>query len=249
MAELELIDLGEHRLKGIATPVRVFQLGHGEFPTLRTPRERTGNIPIEINEFIGRGKEISDLVSGLAKHRVVTIVGPGGAGKTRLSLETATAAAATFPDGCWYIELAAVAEPEAVDLAFAAGLGLRAAAEGEVISGTVSMLKNKRLLMVVDNCEHVLDAAGTAIETIVRACPTVTVLATSREPLMVTGERLFPLSSLSHEDAQRLFIERASSEAPDLSSTTCNEGRSRSCASDSTGFHWPSNLPHPASER
>jgi predicted ATPase/class 3 adenylate cyclase len=216
VAELEMIDLGEHRLKGIATPVRVFQLGLGEFPTLRTPRERSGNIPIEINEFVGRAKEISDLVSGLGKHRVVTIVGPGGAGKTRLSLETATAAAATFPDGCWYIELSSVAESEAVDLAFAAGLGLRAAAEGEVISGVVSTLRNKRLLMVVDNCEHVLIAAGAAIETVVRACPTVTVLATSREPLMVTGERLFPLSSLSHDDAQRLFIERASSEAPDL---------------------------------
>ena len=214
--EMEMIDLGQHRLKGIATPVRVFQIGRREFPTLRTPRERAGNIPTEINEFVGRGKEISDLVSGLASHRVVTIVGPGGAGKTRLSLETATAAAAMFPDGCWYIELASVAVGGDADLTFASGLGLRAAIEGEVIAGIASTLRNKRLLMVVDNCEHVLAAAGKAIETIVRACPTVAVLATSREPLMLTGERLFPVSSLSVEDAQRLFIERAGSEAPDL---------------------------------
>ena len=216
VADLEMLDLGEYRLKGIAPSVRLFQLNGGEFPALRTPRERAGNIPTEVSEFVGRQDEIASLLGEFAGHRVVTLLGVGGAGKTRLSIEAAAAAAPIFPDGCWFVELASVADAGAVEFAVAAGLGLRAAREGSVISGIVSVLKRKRLLIVVDNCEHVLAAAGEAIETIVRACPTITILATSREPLMVTGERLIPVQSLPLADAERLFIERASSEAPDL---------------------------------
>ena len=216
VADLEMLDLGEYRLKGIAPSVRLFQLGRGEYPALRTPPERAGNIPTEVSEFVGRQDEIAGLLGEFAGHRVVTLIGAGGAGKTRLSIEAAAAAAPIFPDGCWFVELATVADAGAVEFAFAAGLGLKAASEGAVISGIVSALKRKRLLIVVDNCEHVLTAAGEAIETIVRACPTVTILATSREPLMVTGERLVPVPSLPLADAEQLFIERASSEAPDL---------------------------------
>ena len=216
VAELEMTDLGEYRLKGIAPSVRLFQLGGGEFPALRAQPDRAGNIPTEVNEFVGRHDEIAGLLAQFGGHRVVTLLGAGGAGKTRLSIEAAAAAAPIFPDGCWFVELATVAVGGAVEFAFAAGLGLRAASEGAVISGIVSAVKRKRLLIVVDNCEHVLTAAGEAIETIVRGCPTVTILATSREPLMVTGERLVPVPSLPLADATRLFIERASSEAPDL---------------------------------
>ncbi len=215
-AELEMTDLGEYRLKGIASSVRLFQLGSGEFPALRAERERAGNIPTEVNEFVGRQDEIAGLLTEFGGHRVVTLLGAGGAGKTRLSIEAAAAAAPIFPDGCWFVELATVAVGGAVEFAFAAGLGLRAASEGTVIGGIVSALKRKRLLVVVDNCEHVLTAAGEAIEMIVRACPTVTILATSREPLMVTGERLVPVPTLPLADAERLFMERARSEAPDL---------------------------------
>ena len=216
VADLEMFDLGEYRLKGIEPSVRLFQLGGGEFPELRTPRERAGNIPTEVSEFVGRQDEIAALLGEFAGHRIVTLLGVGGAGKTRLSIEAAAAAAPTFPDGCWFVELATVADAGAVQFAVAAGLGLRAASEGSVIAGIVSVLKRKRLLIVVDNCEHVLSAAGEAIETIVRACPSITILATSREPLMVTGERLVPVQPLPLADAERLFIERASSEAPDL---------------------------------
>ena len=216
IGDFEMIDLGEYRLKGIAGSVRLFQLGGDEFPALRTPRERAGNIPTEVSEFVGRQDEIAGLLGEFVGHRVVTLIGVGGAGKTRLSIETAVAAAPIFPDGCWFVELATVAVAGGVEFAFAAGLGLRAASEGAVISGIVSALKRKRLLIVVDNCEHVLTTAGEAIETIVRACPTVTILATSREPLMLTGERLVPVRSLPLADAERLFMERVSSEAPDL---------------------------------
>jgi predicted ATPase/class 3 adenylate cyclase len=216
VAEIELTDLGEHRLKGIAPAVRLFQLGGGDFPRLRTPFERTGNIPIEVNEFVGRQGDIAGVLSELTKHRLVTLLGVGGAGKTRLSIEAAGAAAPIFPDGCWYVELATVAVAGAVELAFASGLGLRVASEGDVMSGIVSALRHKRLLIVVDNCEHVLDAAGEAIDRIMRTCATVAILATSRQPLMVTGERLVQVPSLPRADAELLFIERASSEAPDL---------------------------------
>ena len=129
--ELEMTDLGEHRLKGIASPIRLFQLGAEEFPALRTPLARAGNMPTELNEFVGRETEIADVVAELAGHRVVTLLGVGGTGKTRLSIEAAAAAAPTFPDGCWYVELATVAIAGAVELAFAAGLGLKAVTEGE----------------------------------------------------------------------------------------------------------------------
>ena len=213
---LELVDLGEHHLKGIAEPVRLLQLGRGAFPPPRARRRLLGNVPAELSVFVGRQEELGGLCAELLEHRLVTLVGVGGAGKTRLAVEAAAALTSSFPDGCWYVELATVVVSGAVEFAFVAGLGLTAPSEGDVISGIVEATKQKRLLIVVDNCEHVLTATAEAIEEIVSGCPAATVLATSREPLMISGERLRPLSSLRPEDADRLFVERAVAEAPDL---------------------------------
>ena len=214
--EHELVDLGEHHMKGLDTSERIFQVGRGEFPALRTPRQAAGNLPVELSTFVGRSHEVKALVDELADHRLVTLIGVGGTGKTRLAIETGVAVAESFPDGCWIVELAAVTVEGAVPCAFASGLGLTAPADDDVIDDLVARLRHKRLLVVVDNCEHVLTAAADAIERIVAACPTVAVLATSREPLMVRGERLVPVPSLPPEDAERLFLERARAEAPDL---------------------------------
>ena len=215
-ADFELVDLGEHHLKGLATPERLFQVGGENFPALRVTRQRPGNIPVELTTFIGRGLEVSELSAELADNRLVTLIGVGGTGKTRMAVEVAHATAPMFPDGCWMVELAVVADEEDVPFAFACGLGACAATERDVIDDLIRRLRQKRLLIVVDNCEHVLAAVADVVEKLVASCPSITVLATSREPLMVSGERLVPIPSLELRDAERLFIERAHTEAPQL---------------------------------
>ena len=215
-ADFELVDLGEHHLKGLATPERLFQVGGESFPPLRVARQRAGNIPVELTTFIGRGAEVSELSAELADHRLVTLIGVGGTGKTRMAVEVAHSTAALFPDGCWMIELAVVADEEGVPFAFASGLGISAPTERDVVDDIIRRLRQKRLLIVVDNCEHLLSAVADVVEKLVGACPSITVLATSREPLMVSGERLVPIPSLALADAERLFVERAHSEAPHL---------------------------------
>jgi predicted ATPase/class 3 adenylate cyclase len=212
----DLVDLGEHHMKGLDTAERIFQVGRKEFPPLRTPRQAAGNLPVDLSSFVGRSHDVKALVDELADHRLVTLIGVGGTGKTRLAVETGIAVSASFPDGCWMVELAAVTVDAAVPFAFAAGLGITAPPNSDVIDGLVARLRHKQLLVVVDNCEHVLVTAADAVERIVAGCPTVAVLATSREPLMVRGERLVPVPSLPPDDAERLFLERARAEAPDL---------------------------------
>lgn len=214
--DLELINLGEHRLKGLETVERIFQVGVGNFPVLRTLRPVVGNLPVELSTFVGRMDELKSLVEELEAHRLVTLIGVGGTGKTRLSIETAGAVSESFPDGCWMVELAVVAVPEGVPFAFCSGLGITAPSDGDVIGHLVARLRDKRMLIVLDNCEHLLAASADVVEHIIASCPGVVVLATSREPLMIRGEHLVPVPSLLPEEAERLFLERARDEAPDL---------------------------------
>jgi predicted ATPase len=211
-----LIDLGEHQLKGLETPERIFQVGPGEFPPLRTPRPMVGNLPVELSTFVGRSHEVKSVVEELESHRLVTLIGVGGTGKTRLAIEAGVVMSEVVADGCWLVELATVAVGEAVPFAFAVGLGVTAPADGDVVDHLVARLRHKRCLVVVDNCEHLLSAAADVVERIVGECANVIVLATSREPLMVRGERLVPVPSLPPDEAERLFLERARDEAPDL---------------------------------
>ncbi|MEY2400682.1 MAG: hypothetical protein QOJ08_793 [Ilumatobacteraceae bacterium] len=214
--EFELVDLGEHHLKGLPTPERLLQFGAKSFPPLRVARQRLGNIPVELTTFIGRGREVSHLAGELGESRLVTLIGVGGTGKTRMAVEVAHATAPMFPDGCWLVELAPVCVEESVAFAFAASLGMAAPADRDVVDDLARRLRQKRALIVVDNCEHLLSVVADVVERLVAECPSITVLATSREPLMVSGERLVPVTSLALADAERLFIERAHSEAPDL---------------------------------
>jgi predicted ATPase len=212
----DLVDLGEHQLKGLEVPERIHQVGRGDFPALRTLRPIVGNLPVELSTFVGRADEVGSIVDELGGHRLVTLIGVGGTGKTRLAIETGTTLAERFGDGCWLVELAMVTVDEAVPFAFAAGLGITAPPEGDVLDHVIARLRHKRCLVVVDNCEHVLGAAADAVERIVAGCRDVAVLATSREPLMVRGERLVPVPSLQLDDAVELFLQRAHDEAPDL---------------------------------
>jgi predicted ATPase len=183
---------------------------------LRTVRTVVGNLPVELSSFVGRVDEVKSLVQELEAHRLVTLIGVGGTGKTRLSIEAARAASTSFPDGCWMVELAAVSMVEAVPYAFCVGLDITAPGEGDVMGSLVQRLRGKRLLIVVDNCEHLLAAAADAVEQIIASCPEVVVLVTSREPLMIRGERLVPVPSLSAHEAEQLFLDRARNEAPDV---------------------------------
>jgi predicted ATPase/class 3 adenylate cyclase len=212
----ELVDHGQHRLKGLTAPEQLFQIGHQTFPALRTVKARVGNLPDGLTSFIGREQEIATLIDRLTDHRMVTLIGVGGTGKTRLSIETGSTMARTFPDGCWLVELAAITAPEAVPFAFANGLGIALPEQANITDVVVDWLRHRRALVIVDNCEHLLAAAADLVESIVEACPAITVLSTSREPLMLNGEHLIPVPSLAEHDACRLFTERALAERSDL---------------------------------
>ncbi len=214
--EHDVVDLGEHQVKGLAKPERIFQVGSAVHPELRVHRQSVGNLPTEASSFVGRRDDLHRLVDLLADHHVVTLLGVGGTGKTRLAIEAGHTLAPTFPDGCWIVELASVNVADAVPLLFATSLGIPAPATGDVVDHVIRRIRHQRMLLIVDNCEHVLATAADAIERIASACPTITIVATSREPLVVDGERLAPVPSLTADDAFELFAQRAAAEAPDL---------------------------------
>ncbi|WP_282691937.1 BTAD domain-containing putative transcriptional regulator [Streptomyces sp. CC208A] len=190
-----------------------------------TPAPAPGNLRARLTSFVGRDEEIAALRQDLAGARLVTLLGPGGAGKTRLSQEAAERAAGAWPDGVWVAELAPVRDPEAVPEAVLTALGARetvlrgAGAEelrvgGDPSSRLVEHCAGRRMLLLLDNCEHVVDAAARLAETLLARCPGVRVLATSREPLGVPGERLRPLGPLPEATALRLLAERGAAARP-----------------------------------
>ena len=210
-----LTDLGEYQLKGLDDPERIHQLGEGLFPPLRSRPVTAGNLPIDLSTFIGRDREVAEISEALGRHRLVTLFGVGGSGKTRLALEVARRLKPSFPDGCWVVELGVMNLDEAVPYTVAAALGVPLAAE-HLVDEVVARWQSRRALVIVDNCEHLLHAAGGVVQQLLAGCPALTVLATSREPLMVVGERLLAVGSLTPEEAGQLFLERARAESPDL---------------------------------
>jgi predicted ATPase/class 3 adenylate cyclase len=210
---IELVDLGMLELRGISQPIHAFGLGAEGVPwvecepnIVRTP---LGNLPAPVNEWFGSVAELHRLVANLPHRRLVTLTGTGGVGKTRLALEAAAMAADEFRDGMWMVELAPVGEPGAVASAVATTLSIQPQGGMSVAEAIADWLRGRRLLLILDNCEHVLSALGELVRAIIARCPTVTVLATSREPLGVAGERVVPLAGLDTADAVDLFCDRA----------------------------------------
>ncbi|MEO8266610.1 MAG: BTAD domain-containing putative transcriptional regulator [Ilumatobacteraceae bacterium] len=167
------------------------------------PESRTGNLPAAVSSFVGRVAELDDLCAEVSARRLVTLIGPGGAGKTRLGLEAASRLRASFDDGVWLIELAPVREGHDVWSAVASALGLDDSARLD------AFVSERRILLVIDNCEHVIQDAAFVADRLLRAGSGVTILATSRERLGVTGELLYSVEPLSADDAAALFVERA----------------------------------------
>lgn len=223
---VDLADLGPRRLRDITHPVQVFQVRaeglRAEFPPLRALDVPLGNLRPAASSLIGRDAELVEVAATVREHRVVTLTGTGGVGKTRLALGAATHLADEFPDGVWVFELASVTDAAAVPDAVAAVLGITQQ-PGKTVAGSVATaLEGRMRLLVFDNCEHVLDAAADLIEAIVAQAATVRILATSREGLGTADEQVWPVATLDVEAgtdsaAVRLFAERAHSVAPKFS--------------------------------
>jgi predicted ATPase/class 3 adenylate cyclase len=223
---IDLIDLGARRLRDVPMPVGLFQVRAAglktDFPSLRTLGTALGNLRPASTSLVGRQFEVDELVAAVRNHRVVTLTGVGGVGKTRLALEVAARLADEFPDGVWVFELAAVNDPAAVPDAIAAVLGITQLPGKTVAESVAAALEGRVRLMVVDNCEHVLDAAANLIDAILAQSATVKVLATSREALRVTDEHIWPVPSLevgsgTVSAAVSLFVERAQAVSPHFS--------------------------------
>jgi predicted ATPase/class 3 adenylate cyclase len=215
LSGVDLINLGPHRLRDIPSPLTVFQLEAPglpkDFPPLRTLDPTPGNLRPAFTSLIGRDTEVSDVRAAMRSHRLVTLTGVGGVGKTRLALEVAKQLAGEFPDGVWVFELAAVTDPASVPDAVAAVLGIVQQRGKNVSDSVASALEGRSRLLVFDNCEHVVDSVADLVEAILAASATVKVLATSREGIGVADERLWRVPSLEVGAAVELFVERAQS--------------------------------------
>ena len=220
---VDLVDLGPRRLRDLPTPIGVFQVRaaglRAEFPPLRALDVSPGNLPGATTSFIGRESEAGEVQAAVKAHRLMTLTGVGGVGKTRLAVEVAARLADEFPDGVWFFELAAVTDPAAVPDAVAAVLGITQQPGSSVAQSVAAALEGRVRLLVFDNCEHVLDAAADLIEAILVASATTKVVATSREGLGIADERLWPVPSLDlgagiDSAAVALFVERAQHVSP-----------------------------------
>jgi predicted ATPase len=221
-----LVDLGPRRLRDVPMPVGLFQVRaaglRAEFPPVRALDASPGNLRPQTTSFIGRESAVAGLELAVRKHRLVTLTGVGGVGKTRLALETAAHLADEFPDGVWVFELAAVTDPGAVPDAVSAVLGITQQPGNSVSKSVAGALEGRVRLLVFDNCEHVLAAAADLIDAILTHSATVRVLVTSREGLGLAQEQVIPVRSLDaaagiDSAAVRLFVERAEGIAPDFS--------------------------------
>ncbi len=239
-AGADLRDLDLHRLKDLQRPEHVYQLLHpalpADFPKLKSLDPLTNNLPIQATSFVGREKEIKEVKALLAKTRLLTLTGSGGAGKTRLSLQVAADLVEGEGDGVWLAEFAPLSDPGLVPQTVAQALGVREEPGRPITQTLVDFLKPKSLLLVLDNCEHVLDAAAQLCDAILRACPNVRIIASSREGLNIAGETTYRIpsltvpdlrqtatpESLSQYEAVRLFIERAQAAQPAFSVTNAN---------------------------
>ncbi|PQM51672.1 LuxR family transcriptional regulator [Mycolicibacter virginiensis] len=223
-----LIELGSYPLRGLPRPERVLQLCHpdlsNDFPPLRASTAvASTHLPPQLTSFIGRGAQIDDVRALLGEGRLVTLTGSGGAGKTRLAVQIAGLLADQFADGICYVDLAPITDPELVPMIAARALGLPDQPDRSAMDTLIRWVGERHLLMVLDNCEHLLDASAALLLGLLGACPQVTFLATSREPIAVDGEVVWRVPSLSLADESiALFTDRARHARPDFQITDDN---------------------------
>ena len=237
---VELHDMGRHNFKDVPQQVRIFQVNapelQREFPPLRTFDSLPNNLPTQLTSFVGREKEVADVRRLLSDTHMLTLIGPGGTGKTRLSIRAARDVINEYPDGVWLIDLAPVLDPTLVPRTTAITIGLREEPQRPVIDMLCDYLSAKKMMIILDNCEHLVDACAQMSEQILRTATDVRILASSREALGVAGEVTYRVPSLALPDkdhlpslealnqfeAVKLFIDRATSAQPSFVVTNEN---------------------------
>ncbi len=234
---VELRNLGLHRLRDLTRAEHIYQVVAqrlpDRFPALRSLEVVPNNLPRQLTTFIGREREIAEAKRLLAETHLLTITGPGGSGKTRLSLEIGARLLSEYPDGVWLVEFAHLADPARVPQVLATALSVREEADRPLLVTLVDHLRPKRVLLLLDNCEHLIDACAGLADTLLRGCPEVKILPSSREALGLTGEVVFRVPPLSLPDSRlvpalerlaayeavRLFVDRAIAVKPDFTLT------------------------------
>jgi predicted ATPase/class 3 adenylate cyclase len=232
VVDVEFLDLGERRLKDLLRPEHLYQLNASglpvNFPPLKTLDSFPNNLPVQLTTFIGRENEIAEVKQALESHRLVTLTGSGGTGKTRLSLQVAADMLEKFEHGVWLVELAPLADPGLIPQTILSAIGVREQQGKTPLEILNEYLHKKKLLIILDNCEHLIEASAKVTNTLLNAAPGLRILASSREALGVKGELSYPVPSLSLPDvkhlptieqlsryeAVRLFIDRASLVSP-----------------------------------
>jgi predicted ATPase/class 3 adenylate cyclase/DNA-binding CsgD family transcriptional regulator len=227
-ADVWLTDLGVHELRGVARPERVVQLCHpdlrNEFPPLRTAKSVAAhNLPSQFTSFVGRGPQLTEVRKLLAESRLVTLTGAGGVGKTRLAVQVANQLAHEYADGVWYVDLAPITDPDLVPITTARALGLHDQPGRSTMDTLLRFVRDRQMLVVLDNCEHLLNACAELVVALLGADAGLTLLATSREAIGVAGEVGWRVPSLSLADeAIELFTDRARHARPDFTLTDDN---------------------------
>jgi predicted ATPase/class 3 adenylate cyclase len=228
---VELRDMGEHRLKGLLVPERLWQVNApdlpSEFPALQSLNTIPHNLPVQVNRFIGRERELTHTKKLLTSSHLLTLIGPGGTGKTRLSLQLAAEVLPEYAQGIWLVELAPLTDPALVLPTIASTLGLREMPGVSLEDLVTRYLCDKRLVLILDNCEHLVDTCAVLADRFLRSCPLLKIIASSREALGITGETTYqvpPLAlpatdgltaqALSRAEAVQLFVERAAAVKP-----------------------------------
>jgi predicted ATPase/class 3 adenylate cyclase len=237
---IALRDLGTVRLRDLSGPMRVFQLVHpalrADFPALRSLEATPNNLPPQLTTFVGRERELAEARELLSRHRMLTLCGMGGLGKSRLSLQLAGAVLGEYPDGAWFVDLAGISDPGLVPQAIATTLGVREDAGGTAADALMRFVQDRALLLILDNCEHLVDACARVAADLLRASPGVRIVATSRENLRVPGEAAYPvpalavpaageetdIGSIARREAVLLFLDRAAAAQPGFRLTERN---------------------------
>jgi predicted ATPase/class 3 adenylate cyclase len=238
--QAQLVDMGERSLKDVLRPEHLYQLTvpdlPSEFAPLKTLESFNHNLPAQLTSFIGREKEIDEIARLIAANRIVTLTGSGGAGKTRLSLQVSAECLNQFSGGIWFAELAPIIDPALVPQTLLSIFNLREDSHRTALKVLINYLRPKTVLLILDNCEHLIETCAQISEDLLHACPKLKILASSREALGIAGEvsyrvpslatpnpaHLPPLENLLDVDSIRLFIERGTSAKPDFKLTKDN---------------------------
>jgi predicted ATPase/class 3 adenylate cyclase len=241
--DVSLRDLGERRLKDLSKPERIYQLVikdlPGDFPPLRSLEVLPNNLPAQVTSFVGRGREMAEAKRLIGTTRLLTFTGPGGTGKTRLSLQLAAEILDQFPHGVWLVELSTLSDPSMIAETIISAVDIREEADRPPLTTLVEALRTRNLLLLLDNCEHLIAACAQIASTILRQCPRIKIIASSREPLSIEGETLWPIPALASPNLEReethftfndiaqleavqLFVERATAIKPDFALTDEN---------------------------